>query len=52
MASAMFRNGRQHWRQISKLAAVAGPAGVPANFAVREFASAAGGSSGGSGTVR
>ncbi len=51
MASAMFRNGRQHWRQISKLAAVAGPAGLPSNTAVRHFASEAGSASGSSGTV-
>ncbi|DBA80066.1 TPA: heme peroxidase [Trebouxia sp. C0005] len=50
MASAMFRNGRQHWRQISKLAAVAGPAGLPSNIAVRHFASEAGSASGSSGT--
>jgi len=51
MASAVFRNGRQHWRQISKLAAVAGPAGLPSNVAVRHFASEAGSASGSSGTV-
>ncbi len=51
MASAMFRNGRQHWRQISKLAVVAGPAGLPSNIAVRHFASEAGSASGSSGTV-
>ena len=50
----MFRNGRQSWRQLSKLAAVAGPAGSgSSNFAVRQFASEAGSApKGGSGTVR
>ena len=49
----MFRNGRSHWRQIAKLAAVAGaaPSGPSANFAVRQFASEAGGSKGGKGIV-
>ncbi|KAL3147158.1 heme peroxidase [Trebouxia sp. C0010 RCD-2024] len=51
MSSAMFRNGRSHWRQIAKLAAVAGagPSGPSANFAVRQFASESGGSKGGKG---
>lgn len=51
----MFRSGRQNWRQLSKLAAVAGPAGSgSSNFAVRQFASEAGSApgGGGSGTVR
>lgn len=55
MASSLFRSGRQSWRQVSKLAAVAGavPATAPGNFAVRHFAAAAGSSSGGGGgTVR
>ena len=47
----MFRNGRQHCRQILKLAAVAGPAGLPSNTGVRQFASEAGSASGSSGTV-
>ena len=53
MSSAMFRNGRQHWRQIAKLAAVtgAGSSGASANFAVRQFASEAGGAKGGRGLV-
>ena len=51
MSSAMFRNGRQHWRQIAKLAAVAGPAGAPGTLAVRQFASEAGASKGGGAAV-
>ena len=49
----MIRNGRNHWRQIAKLA-VAGtrPSGASANVAVRHFASEANGASkGGKGFV-
>ena len=49
----MFRSGRQQWRQLAKLAAVAGagPSGATGNFAVRQFASEAGGAKGGRGFV-
>ena len=52
MSSAMFRHGRNHWRQVAKLA-VAGtvPSSASANLAVRQFASEAGGSKGGKGFV-
>lgn len=53
MATSLFRSGRQNWRQLSKLAAVAGcgPTSAPGNFAVRQFAAGASTSSGSSGTV-
>ena len=52
MSSAMFRNGRNHWRQIAKLAvAGTGPSGASANVAVRQFASEASGSKSGKGFV-
>lgn len=49
----MIRNGRNHWRQIVKLAvAGTGPSGASANVAVRHFASEANGASkGGKGFV-